>query len=315
MISSKKKYLTLAVLLVCGSTFMQQLFADTTYKVQKGDTLFSISRKLQITVNELRVANNLPQSGMIKIGQTLIIPTADITTAASLNSKNTQKTNQNATTPSTQSAQNNKNQSAPVANKSPTKQYTIQKGDTLYGIARKMGVKVSTILSLNNIDTSSTIKAGQKLLIPTNASPNAPSTTPASKAAMAAANKEARQKERLASAKGVVWPLENPKVKNISGKVSGVELTGSQGEAVKSVREGTVMYTGVYRGFGQVIFVQSKTGLIYSYSGLKQVDAKKGDYVTMGSKIGTLGTSGDTSIKFMVFQNGVPLDPISAPRG
>ena len=35
------------------------LFADITYKVEKGDTLYSISRKYQITVAELRTANNL----------------------------------------------------------------------------------------------------------------------------------------------------------------------------------------------------------------------------------------------------------------
>ena len=37
------------------------LFADSSYKVQKGDTLYSISKKFQITVQELRAANNLSE--------------------------------------------------------------------------------------------------------------------------------------------------------------------------------------------------------------------------------------------------------------
>ncbi|MCI6721402.1 peptidoglycan DD-metalloendopeptidase family protein, partial [Treponema porcinum] len=76
-----------------------------------------------------------------------------------------------------------------------------------------------------------------------------------------------------------------------------------------------VMYTGVYRGFGEVVFVQSKTGLIYSYTGLKKVSAKKGDYVLSGDVLGKTGKGSEASIKFMVFQNGMPVDPVKAPRG
>ena len=114
---------------------------------------------------------------------------------------------------------------------------------------------------------------------------------------------------------GVVCPLSNPKVKNIKGKVSGVQLIGEDNEVVKSVAAGTVMYTGVYRGFGEIIFVQSKTGLIYAYSGLGTVKAKKGEYILSGDEIGKTSKSGDSSIKFMVFQNGKPIDPAKAPRG
>ena len=77
------------------------------------------------------------------------------------------------------------------------------------------------------------------------------------------------------------------------------------------------MYVGVYRGFGQVLFVQSKTGLIYAYTGLSSIDVKKGDYVVSGDKLGTAGVdsiSNKSQITFMVFQNGQPIDPAKAPR-
>ena len=45
--------------------FAFSLYADSVYEVQKGDTLYSISRKYQITVNELRIANNLSESDVI----------------------------------------------------------------------------------------------------------------------------------------------------------------------------------------------------------------------------------------------------------
>ena len=40
-------------------------FSDASYVVQKGDTLYSISRKNQITVAELRAANNLSDSDVL----------------------------------------------------------------------------------------------------------------------------------------------------------------------------------------------------------------------------------------------------------
>ena len=124
--------------------FLAALYADSTYKVEKGDTLYSISRKYQITVAELRTANNLSENDVIKAGQKLIIPDADIGTAAALSS--------------TKTAAN----SAPAGK---TTTITVQKGDTLYGIARKNGMSVADLMSLNNLDSSAVIKVGQKLKV------------------------------------------------------------------------------------------------------------------------------------------------------
>ena len=289
------------------------LSADSSYIVKKGDTLYSISRKYQITVPELRAANNLSENDVLKVGVKLVIPSADIENAAALSAAKTTETKPN------------------VSSKSATS-YIVQKGDTLYGIARKYNIKLNELLSLNNLDNSSTIKIGQKILVPAGnfsstsaiASSSGINSTktqvPAKteKTSSSTASKPASGSNSSSgsiSSQGISWPLSNPVVKNISGKVSGVQLTGKDNESVVAVREGTVMYTGVYRGFGEVIFVQSKTGLIYSYSGLNKVSVKKGDYVVFGAEIGKTGRGNDSSIKFMVFQNGMPINPASAPRG
>ncbi len=47
----------------------------TTYTVVAGDTLNSIARRFGVTVNDLRVANGIPQSSsLIQVGQQLAIP-------------------------------------------------------------------------------------------------------------------------------------------------------------------------------------------------------------------------------------------------
>lgn len=290
-----KNYKFVSVLCFIFAFFSFSLFADTTYTVKKGDTLYSISKKYQITVPELRAANNLSESDVLKVGVKLVIPSADIENAAALSATKNVQTSSEKT--------------------SATTTYTVQKGDTLYGIARKYGIKLNELLALNNLDNSATIKIGQKILVPSSKSSGNVVASNSNGGKTSSISSGTKTSETVVSANGVSWPLSNPIIKNISGKVSGVQLTGKDNEAVKVVREGTVMYTGVYRGFGEVVFVQSKTGLIYSYSGLAKVSAKKGDYVVAGTEIGKTGRGNESSIKFMVFQNGMPINPANAPRG
>lgn len=267
--------------MVLAASFIP-VWADSSYTVTKGDTLYSISRKYRITVAELRAANNLAESDVLKAGQKLTIPTADIGNAAALSASPSENVH--------------------VSSGAKTKVYEVQKGDTLYGIARKFSIKVPELLALNSIDTNSTIKAGQKLKIPSGEKP-------------AKSSKTSEQSSGGKIDTQTLWPLSSPLVKNISGKVSGVELTGKPGEAVKAVHAGTVMYTGLYRGFGEVVFIRSKTGLIYSYSGLGSVKVAKGAHIASGEEIGKTGRGTEAAIKFMVFKNGTPIDPAKAPRG
>lgn len=294
---------------IVSGVFCFGLYADSSYIVKKGDTLYSISKKYEITVPELRAANNLGENDVLKTGVKLIIPSADISNAAALSEDKGASGKNNAQSEKKIGTANIK-----------TSEYIVEKGDTLYGIARKNNIKLTELLALNNIDNSATIKVGQKLLVPVNTlgKPQEDiSTSSSSKSEKAVVTKSdsSASQGKIINATGVTWPLENPTVRNVNGKVWGVQLTGKDGESVRVVREGTVMYTGVYRGFGEVVFVQSQAGLIYSYTGLGNVTTKKGDYVSLGDEIGKTARSGDSSIKFMVFQNGMPIDPLKAPRG
>ena len=315
----KKSFLICAILFAASIS----LFADTTYKVEKGDTLYSISRKYQITVAELRAANNLSENDVIKAGQKLKIPSADISSAAALATDN-----KATTSPS----------GASLSAATPTKDYTVVKGDTLYSIAKKNGMTLAELMALNNLDNSSVIKVGQKLKIAAAANNTSagtgtksavpepvegPSKTTNSSTSSGTTGTTTTAPDTrtygttVTADKNTVWPVKNPTVTQVKGKVGGVQLSAQVNEPVVCIREGTVMYVGVYRGFGQVIFVQSKTGVIYTYTGLGSVSVKKGDYVVYNQQLGTAGIdaiSGKPGITFMVFQNGQPIDPAKAPR-
>ncbi len=303
------------IILLLSTSF---LFADEVYLVQKGDTLFSISRKYQITVAELRAANNLKENDVLKAGQKLVIPTADIGTAAALSQ--------------TKTPDKVKQELAPVS-----EVYVVQKGDTFYSLARKNGMTVADLLALNKLDSNAVLKVGQKLKVskvpvengdksgevaikPVQPKPaeEVKTTSPATDGKNEKTPDTRTYGVTTNADNSVSWPVKNPKITYINGKVSGVQCACLSNETVIAVREGTVMYVGLYRGFGQVLFVQSKTGLIYAYTGLGSVSVKKGDYVTFGSSVGTAGVDsikGTPQITFMVFQNGKAIDPAKAPRG
>lgn len=265
------------------------LFADTVHLVEKGETLYSISRKYQITVSELRAANGLSESDVLKFGQKLNIPSPDIENAAALNS---------SSTGSSYSTEN-------------LEIYVAKKGDTYYGIARERGIKVAELFALNNLGSDASLKAGQKLKVPAAAST-------AQTTSLDLKDADPRKYSTSKSAGGLVWPVKNPRITYVNGKVSGVQLSAAKKEKIMNIMAGTVMYCGSYRGFGEVVFVQSKTGLIYAYTGMSEVSVKKGEYLVYGDTIGTAGVdsiSKESRLTLMVFRNGSPIDPATAPRG
>lgn len=109
-----------------------------SYTVKKGDTLYSIAKKYNLSVDTLLKDNNL-NSPNLSIGQVLKIRTG--TTPIILECYGEDYT--------------------PVDN---SIIYTVKKGDSLWSIAKKYNTSVSTIKSKNNL-TSNNLAIGQKLRI------------------------------------------------------------------------------------------------------------------------------------------------------
>ena len=118
-----------------------------TYTVQAGDTLYSIARRSGMSLNTLLSLNGLSQSSVIHPGQTLKLSGASNATVASPVSY--KSTASSASTSGT---------------------YTVQAGDTLYRIARRSGMSLNTLLSINGLSQSSVIRPGQTLSVSGSAS-------------------------------------------------------------------------------------------------------------------------------------------------
>lgn len=113
------------------------------YIVKNGDTLYSIARKFNTTVNDIIDFNQLTSTGLV-IGQQLLIPIDN------------EEQNENI-----------------IPNQDNTINYIVQSGDSLWKIASNCNIKVDDIVRLNNLSTT-ILKVGDTLKLPANCNINTP---------------------------------------------------------------------------------------------------------------------------------------------
>lgn len=141
------------------------------YVVKKGDSLWSIAKKYNMTVDELKSINNL-KSNLLSIGQRLKIKESDDNQNIYIVKKGDtlyKIANMYGTTVDNLKALNNlKSNNLSIGQKlivpSKNKIYIVQKGDSLWSIARKYDTTVDSIKRNNNLSTN-VLQIGQKLKI------------------------------------------------------------------------------------------------------------------------------------------------------
>jgi LysM repeat protein len=117
----------------------------STYTVVRGDSLWSLAKKHNLTVAELAAANSLSASAPLQLGQRLVIPGksgSPVTEAPALNATPEPK-------PTSESVV-----------------HVVKAGETLGAIARKYQVTVGEIATANSITDPAKIRPGRELIIP-----------------------------------------------------------------------------------------------------------------------------------------------------
>ena len=66
-----------------------------------------------------------------------------------------------------------------VASSAALNRYTVRRGDTLGGVARRLGVSVDALARANNIKNRNLIRAGQALVVPAKPGAAKPAAAPA----------------------------------------------------------------------------------------------------------------------------------------
>jgi membrane-bound lytic murein transglycosylase D len=122
-----------------------------TYEVRAGDTLFSVAKRFNLTLEQLKGLNALTHD-QIKVGQTLMLAgVPDSTSSLIAVASNAPATLVNV--------------SVAAAAKALPKLYTVRAGDTLFGIAQKFGVAIDNLLKWNGLSAKSILQPGKRLRI------------------------------------------------------------------------------------------------------------------------------------------------------
>jgi LysM repeat protein len=167
--------------------------------------------------------------------------------------------------------------------KLPTR-HSVISGDTLYSLAKSWGVEVADIRALNGLETGTALKIGAMLWVP------APQSS---------------------EPKGY-WPVSG-KPKSDSGRLKAVSFPVS-GANFLSVTDGTVVFSGEYRGVGKVILVESPAKVVFGYGNFENALLKWGDKVAKGQVLGKTSSRVTERLSFFVSKDGEPLDPAKVAR-
>jgi membrane-bound lytic murein transglycosylase D len=115
--------------------------ADGMHTVATGETLWSISKRYNVTISDLKAWNNLPE-GVLSIGQQLRV-------VAPAGNQVTEETAPEA---------------APVQTITSDVYHTVEAGESLYKISRTYGVTIKEVMEWNK-KADFSVKPGEKLLI------------------------------------------------------------------------------------------------------------------------------------------------------
>ncbi len=307
------------LVIVCYSLLFvhKTAYADIRHTVQKGDTLYKISKEYEVPLQDIIDNNTISDITAIQVGTVIFIP------------------QKNDSTASVRYTQDNKQE--------PYYTYIVIKGDTLFKISKRFNVKISTLKNANNL-RSEVLHIDQKIKIPTQsldddlidrlerndrtivsnddidfdneASDPYTSFIPQKEDSPNVIELLAMVADTNENSSRVVskdWPVSG-RLYETKGSLPGVVIEGSENTSVRALKSGKVMYAALHSSFNNVVVIRGNDGVIYLYGGQKQLYVKQGDTVAEGQEIGNLGvmpTLKKAILYFSVWQNNRYIDPSS----
>ncbi|MEK3882845.1 peptidoglycan DD-metalloendopeptidase family protein [Paenibacillus sp. PL2-23] len=136
--------------------------------------------------------------------------------------------------------------------------------------------------------------------------------------------KKAQNRRMTVDAYPSFWPTRSRKLTSgfgyrkdpFTGRAAfhaGIDIDGETGDAVFSAADGTVSDTGYDSRLGNYVIIDHLGELQTAYYHLKRIDARSGDVVVRGEKIGQLGSTGRSTgshLHFEIMQRSEPVNPL-----
>lgn len=290
---------------------------QATVTVARGDTLYSIAKKYNASVDDLATMNNLSAPYALRIGQTLTVPGRD---GAGETSGNV-ATQQKVPVLSTPAHVN-------TTTRVELDTITVAPGDTLYSLSRKYSVPVNDLAVMNNLAAPFSLGVGQKLKVPdlksapvrasvasgdiqkstqsTAVVPTKTSVKPVQTTATAApapqkiSSDPTKKLPKIGarSSSKFSWPVRGNILSHFGAKSGGlfndgINIGAARGTTVAAAENGVVAYAGnEVKGMGNLIIIQHSDGWMTVYAHMDSMSVRRGARVSVGQKIGTVGETG-----------------------
>jgi|GEM_PF-4837019 len=287
---------------------------SNTYIVQPKETLYSISRKYGVDINQFALANGIDSSYQIKIGQKLTIPSVQAEAA---------KSPINA--PAKASPQ-----------KYTLQKYIVEPKDTIYSIARKYQIHPKSIQQANNINDTHVLIIGSTILLPLQAAPvvnpvATPVVTPLPSVAQSVAPQMPEDVKPIPAAVPIPsvdkkalknekykYPVSSAVVSTFGKKNKGVHNDGllfavSSNMPVSASKSGVVIYASYLKNYNNLIIVRHEDDMVSVYGNLDKILVQKGEQVSGSQKIAMLNPSISKTFYFAIRGNNngqKPVDPM-----
>jgi murein DD-endopeptidase MepM/ murein hydrolase activator NlpD len=179
--------------------------------------------------------------------------------------------------------------------------YTVKPGDSLAKIAEESRVPLSALLDANDI-RSDTIAPGTVLFLP--------------------GAKMPREDLRLALGDLFIYPVRgrltstfgwrNDPITGVRRYHAAIDLAAPLGTPIKAALDGRVATVGTNSVYGKYIILSHTGAYRTMYAHLNRISVSQGAYVTQGSKLGEVGSTGYSTgphLHFAVYKNGQAVDP------
>lgn len=282
--------------------------AAGSYRVQRGDTLYSIAFRNGVDYRDLASWNNVGSPYTIYVGQELRLGSAQRASTVAAPAPAATAVSAGSTSVATTTAPVAKPAAPSVAQPTPFED-----------------------VDATSVSTASTAPAPANVVAPTG-SPGAivpaatanpvvatvPPPTPVSLPPPAPAPAPVAPPPTTAVASGEVawrWPADGQLVGTYRAGDQlrqGIDIAGRAGDPVRAAAAGTVVYSGNgLIGYGELIIVKHSPAFLSAYGHNRKRLVKEGDRVTSGQTIAEMGSSSASrdSLHFEIRRNGKPVNP------
>ncbi len=284
-------------------------FTGGTVIVRPGDTAYAIARRSGVPVRDLIQANQLQAPYTLAIGQQLRVPQLRL--------------------------------------------HRVRPGESLTTVSERFGVGRREIVQLNGLVAPFRLHPDQILKIPGGGSRTEPTRItrvvagaevvplppPRPPGRVARAGGSARPAAPVAAERatatpaptpapskvattgsGLVWPVAGQVVSRFGPKPGGlhndgINIRAPRGTPVRAMTGGEVVYAGnELRGFGNLVLIRHPGGLTTAYAHLERIAVQRGDRISRGQAIATVGSTGGVDpaqLHFEIRKGRKAIDPVT----